>query len=104
MTRIFAKLSSMKVVILYRPNSEHDTLVQDYLRDYNHRTGKEIELVSLDSREGADMARLYDIVEYPGVLAVTDDGHLQKMWQGTQLPLMDELSYYDQNVTFSSGE
>lgn len=87
----------MKVLILYRPNSEHDTLVQNFVRDYQHRTGKEVELVSLDTREGADMARLYDATEYPVILATEENGSLQKMWQGTELPLMDEVSYYDRN-------
>lgn len=91
----------MKVVILYRPNSEHDTMVQSYLREYRARTGKDIELVSLDTREGADMARVYDVVDYPGVLAIENDGHLQHMWQGKTLPLIDELSYYDQTPDIS---
>lgn len=85
----------MKVVILYRPNSEHDTLVQDFLRDYKRRTNKDLELMSLDTREGAEMARLYDVVDYPAIIAREDDGHLQQMWQGEKLPLIDEVSYYD---------
>jgi len=69
--------------------------VQDYLREYHARTGKDIELVSLDTREGTDMARLYGIMDYPGILALEDDGELQQMWQGKQLPLIDEVSYFD---------
>ncbi len=85
----------MKVVILYRPNSEHDTLVQDFLREYRARTGKELELTSIDTKEGAEIARLYDAVDYPALIAIEDNGQLHQMWQGDRLPLIDEVSYFD---------
>ncbi len=85
----------MKAIILYRPDSEHDTLVHEFIREYKHRTGKEIELMSLDTKEGYDMAGMYDIVQYPAVLSISEDGHLHNSWQGATLPLIDELSYYD---------
>ena len=87
----------MKVLILYRPDSEHDTMVQGFLRDYRQRTGKDIELMSLDTREGSDMAELYGAIDYPVILAIEENGSLQKMWEGTELPLMDEVSYYDRS-------
>ncbi len=83
----------MKAFILYRPNSEHDTMVQDFVRDYVRFTQDEIDLVSLDTRNGADKARLYDVTQYPAVVAVDENGVLQRIWQGT-LPLMNELSYF----------
>jgi hypothetical protein len=86
----------MKVLILYRPNSEHDTMVMGWVREYKVRTTKDVELVSLDTREGADMARLYDIVQYPTIVAIEDNGALTKEWQGDTLPLISEVSYYDQ--------
>lgn len=85
----------MKVLILYRPNSEHDTAVQGFLREYKARTNRDIELISLDTPEGADRAKVYGIVEYPAILAMGDDGQLQKAWQGDTLPLIDEVSYYN---------
>ena len=85
----------MKVLILYRPNSEHDTAVQDYLREYHARTGRDIELMSLDTKEGASLARLYDAVDYPVILALQDDGQLAHMWQGDTMPLIDEVSAFD---------
>jgi hypothetical protein len=87
-------LGRMKVIMLYRPNSEHETRVTSYLRDVQHQTGHELELVSLDTREGAEMAELYGIVDYPAVLATSSDGVLRKEWQGESLPIISELSYY----------
>jgi hypothetical protein len=40
------------------------------------------------------MAKLYDIVRYPAILAVANDGSLQKMWQDMPWPLMDEVAAY----------
>ena len=84
----------MKVLILYRPNSEHDTLVQRFVRDFMHRTSREVELVSLDTRDGAATASLYDVLQYPAVLVVENHGSVQQLWQGEQLPLIDEVSYF----------
>lgn len=84
----------MKVIVLYRPKSEHEGEVLDYARDYKHFKNKDLKLVSLDDVEGDDLAKLYDVTTYPAVLALRDDGQLQKSWQGAILPLMDELDYY----------
>lgn len=84
----------MPLKIIYRQNSEHDTQVNSYLRDFRTRTGKDIELVNVDTPEGTELARLYDIVSYPCVIAVAHDGSILNKWQDESLPLIDELSYY----------
>lgn len=83
----------MKAFILYRPNSEHDTMVQDFVTDFKRFTQSNVELVSLETREGATKAELYDVTSYPAVIAVDNSGVLQRMWQGN-LPLFNELSYF----------
>jgi hypothetical protein len=85
----------MRIVVLYRPHSEHEGRVLDYVRDYKTRhPGMEPELVSLDTREGDDIARLYGVYSYPAILAVSRDGSLMQMWQDEQLPLMNEIDAY----------
>ena len=84
----------MKIAILYHPNSDHARTVEEYARDFERSRGKSIALESLETRTGADMARLYDVVQYPAVLAISDDGQLLKDWQGDLLPLMDEVASY----------
>ena len=87
----------MKAVILYHLQSDHAGTVEDYARDFTRlKDGKEIDLLSLETVEGATMAKLYDITKYPAVLAVADDGSLQNSWQGEGLPLMIELEPYAQ--------
>jgi len=83
----------MNAYILYRPNSEHERKATDFVRDFAQRTQNEIELVSLDTVEGAEKARLYDITRYPAVIAIDDNGVLQRVWQG-EMPLINELSYF----------
>ncbi len=81
-------------MVLYRPKSEQEGQVLDFAADYKRLKNKELNLVSLDTLEGDNMAKLYDITSYPAVLAIKDDGQLQKMWQGGAFPLQNELDYY----------
>lgn len=53
-----------------------------------------IEALSVETIEGAEKARLYDIVRYPALLVVRDNGELMKSWQDDKLPLMNEVVGY----------
>lgn len=86
----------MKVVILYHPRSDHARVVEDFARDFSRQVGKQLELVSLESRDGAATASLYDIMQYPAILALGNDGQILRTWQGRIMPLMNEVSYYTQ--------
>mgnify|MGYP006200007575 CR=1 FL=1 len=89
----------MKVVVLYRPNSEHGRTVESYVRDLEHaHHGCKVEMVSLDTRDGASTASLYDVMQYPAILALQDNGQLLKHWQGENLPLMNDVAYYASGI------
>lgn len=94
----YAKIEKMKIAILYYPESEHARKVEEYVHDFSREHNAEIELISLASRDGADTAKLYDIVQYPAILAMDDAGVLQKAWQGPILPLMSDVAYYVESV------
>jgi len=79
---------------LYHPASDHVGLVESYSRDFIRFKGRVLELISLETREGADLAQLYDITRYPAILVIGPDGSLIHLWQGGLFPLMDELSGY----------
>lgn len=53
-----------------------------------------LEVLNIDSREGSALASLYDVVRYPAILVLQDDGSLQKSWEGDELPLLDEVAGY----------
>ena len=84
----------MKTLIVYKEETDYARVVIDYLRDFKRQTGHDIETLNPDTPEGADFCRTYDIVEYPSVIAMSDDGHLQNLWRGLPLPTISEVSYY----------
>jgi hypothetical protein len=81
----------MKLLVLYRPQSEHARAVDNFVREMQTRSTQEVELVDVDSQEGIRKVELYDAMQYPTVLATTDEGHMQKMWPGTPLPLVNDV-------------
>ena len=84
----------MRVVVAYKYESDHAREVLDYLRDFSRQTGHTIEEIDPDTPDGADFCRTYDIVEYPTMLALSDNGQLQNMWRGRPLPTISEVSFY----------
>lgn len=84
----------MKVVMLYRPNTEYSRKVEEFAHDLEREHQARIDLQSLDTRDGSSLASLYDVMQYPAILVLSDDGSLLREWQGTNLPLKSEVSYY----------
>ena len=84
----------MRTVVIYKDESDYSREVTDYLRDFTRQTGHELETIDPDTKEGIDFCRAYDIVEYPSVVALSDDGALQNLWRGLPLPTISEVSYY----------
>lgn len=87
----------MKVIVLYRPNSEYGRITEEFVHDYQSRHDTRLEVLSVDTRDGDATATLYDVVQYPAILIVQNDGYLTKVWQGPTLPRMDEIASYMQS-------
>ena len=88
----------MRVVILYRPRSEHARQVEEFIHDFVHEhPDRRIEVLDVDTNDGSSLATLYEVMDYPAILALEDDGHLMQSWVG-KFPLIDELSYYTLTV------
>ena len=85
----------MRVLVLYRPESDHGRLVDDFVSSFNSSgiPGR-LEIVNIDTREGSSTAVLYDVNRYPAVLVLRDDGILQHQWVGLDLPLVNEVEAY----------
>jgi hypothetical protein len=85
----------MKVVILYRPDSEQARTVETFLHDFRARNSSiNVEVVDVDAREGIAMASMYDIMHFPAIIAMAGDGTVLNMWQGEEMPLMNEVASY----------
>ncbi len=88
-------LDKVKVLVLYRPNSDHGRLVDDFINNFKSSgTSGKIEAVNIDTREGSATAVLYDVTRYPAVLVLRDDGIIQHLWEGLDLPLVNEVVAY----------
>ena len=84
----------MRIVVIYRDASEHGRDVESFLRDFERQTGHALEAVDPDSKEGLSLRETYDVVEYPSILALSDDGQMQTLWRGMPLPTISEVSFY----------
>lgn len=79
---------------MWRERSDYGRTVEEWITMFERQTGKEIESLDPDSKEGESFCRAYDVVEYPTILALGDDGSVLATWRGTMLPLFDEVSYW----------
>lgn len=85
----------MKVLILYRPHSEHARSVEEYVHEFQARNQEHrLEMIDVETRDGSATASLYDVMQYPAILVTQDNGYLQQSWLGDRLPLMDEVASY----------
>lgn len=84
----------MRVVCVWREGEDYSRSVEEWIHAFERRTGREIETMSPDGRDGAQFCRAYDIVEYPTIIALGNDGAVLAMWRGKQLPLFDEVAYW----------
>lgn len=84
----------MRVVMVWRDNTDYARTVIEWLRDFEHRTGRIIESLNPDEPDGESICRAYDIVEYPSMLAIDDDGSMVRLWRGREMPRIDDVSYY----------
>ena len=80
--------------MIWREESDYARSVIEWLREFEHRTGRTIESFEPDSPEGESICRTYDIVEYPTIIALNDEGKMLQEWRGVMLPKIDDVSYY----------
>lgn len=84
----------MRVVVLTRSGTDYSRTVETFITDFARQTGKQLEVLEADSKEAESVANTYDIMEYPTIIALSDDGQMQNMWTGVNLPTIGEVSYY----------
>jgi len=84
----------MRAVIIWRDNTDYSREVLDWLDEFEKRTSREVESLDPDHLDGESLAKVYDVVEYPTILALDNEGKLLESWRGTPLPRIDEVAYY----------
>ncbi len=85
----------MKVLVLYKPQSEHSRATEAFHDDFSKvYPDIMLDLMDVDSVEGVTKAELYDILEYPAIMIISNDGQLIKAWIGTGFPSSGEVASY----------
>jgi hypothetical protein len=84
----------MRAIMIYRDNTEYSRVVQEFLRDMTRQTNKSLEEIDPDSSDGTQFCETYDIMEYPTIVVLDDNGSILNSWRGLPLPLISEVSYY----------
>lgn len=83
-------------MVVYKEQTDYARQVLDYLRDFEHQTGHVLETMDPETAAGVDFCKTYDLMEFPTMVALSDDGSIQNTWQGLPLPTISEVSYYVQ--------
>lgn len=86
----------MRVVVVTKEETDYARQVRDYLRDFKSQTGRDLEIMDPESRDGIGFCRTYDLMRFPSIIALSDEGQMQQMWVGLPLPTISEVSYYVQ--------
>lgn len=84
----------MRVVVIWREETDYARSIIEWLHDCERRVGVAPESLSPDEPEGESLCKAYDVVEYPTILAMNDDGKMLQMWRGRDLPRIDDVTYY----------
>lgn len=84
----------MRVVVIYKEQTDYARQVNDYMFDFRRQTGHELETMDPETRDGVGFCQAYDILQFPTIVALSDDGRLQNQWVGLPLPTISEVSYY----------
>ncbi|MBQ6355290.1 hypothetical protein IJJ18_02640 [Candidatus Saccharibacteria bacterium] len=88
----------MRVVCLYKRETDYGREVEEYLSEIaRSSTRDEIEVLDPESVDGEIFAQARDIVRYPAILAVDNNGSVVQDWIGLPLPPMGEVIYYLNN-------
>lgn len=85
----------MRVICVFRDNQDYTRTVTDWMEDVRRQTGYELEAMDPDSNTA--FCETYDIVEYPAILALGNDGEVLAMWRGREMPLINDVLYYLSN-------
>ncbi|HSX48302.1 MAG TPA: hypothetical protein VLF41_02260 [Candidatus Nanoarchaeia archaeon] len=77
--------------ILYNKETESQNLAESFAKSLEELKVPN-ELIDADTRDGAALAELYDLLSRPSVVLLRDDGSVIERWQHA-LPLATDISY-----------
>lgn len=84
----------MRVVVLTKERTDYARQVETFLVDFKRVTGRELEVIDPESPDGVGFCRAYDILQFPSMIALGNDGQMLHIWKGLPFPTINEVSYY----------
>ncbi len=84
----------MRIVVVYKEFSDHARECEEWIHEFEHRTGVAPESLDPESPDGETFCQARDILEYPTIVVTDSDGKTYETWRGAPLPVMDEVMGY----------
>ena len=82
----------MRVICIYRDKQDYTRAVEEWLENFYRQTGHELE--TMDPDQNLNFCETYDIVEYPTIIALGNNGEVREIWRGKELPLFNDVLFY----------
>ncbi len=81
----------MRIIVVGREFSEYDREVREWIKEFEERSGREVERLNPDSSEGEAFCRARGIVEYPTVVVEDETrGAVVQDFKGRPLPAIED--------------
>lgn len=85
----------MRLILLWNEETDYASEVREWLRDFNHIAGEgKIESLDPQAGDGERLAQVYDIVQYPAIMSLDNDGRLLQLWKGTPMPQIEQVAFW----------
>ena len=85
----------MRLVVLTKDGYDYSSAVDTFVTELESQaSNSEVERLNPDTYEGESLARSLDIMEFPAVVVLDDNGTSVQQWLGMPLPPISEVSYY----------
>ena len=84
----------MRIVVVFKEFSDKAREAFEWIDVVEKRSGVEVEKINPESKEGEVFAIAHDIVEYPTVLVIGEDGKVYESWRGSPMPMIDTVVAY----------
>ncbi|MBQ6130544.1 hypothetical protein IJI72_02560 [Candidatus Saccharibacteria bacterium] len=83
----------MKIVVVYKPYSDHGSETEDWMRELLKRGEGKVEVRPLnpETKEGEGFCQAHGILDYPAVVVVGEDGKDYFATSGKPLPTFNEV-------------
>lgn len=88
----------MKAAIVWNEQTDYASEVREWLRDFSHDTGKMVDSIDPETVEGESFCKTYDIVQYPTIIVIDNDGRVLATWKGTPLPQIEQVAYWAKDM------